>query len=363
MKAWRFYDFEDMRLDDVPAPEVKDGWVLIHVEVCQPSITEIMRARGVPTAGHDRIKRVLAEKAPVQLFGHEFTGRVEALGAGVRGFRIGDRVVANTFAPCGRCLLCLRGKWLRCHEGIRLDGIDTPGCFAEYTVLPANALMVVPEGISPGEAATIQPLSAAYAAVRAVDLLGRNVVIFGQGVMGLNSLQLARTAGASWIAVVDVRQDVLGLSRDFGADVILNATDGDPVEAILAITNGEGADVVFEAAGGSPREGLAGFTTVAQAFRVVAMEGTVVQVANPVGDMSGFNLDAIKRKAVRYQFPPRAVLDDFAVSVSLVQGGRVRLKPMITHTVVGLEKLPEAFEITARKRQFGAINPAQVVVS
>ena len=143
----------------------------------------------------------------------------------------------------------------------------------------------------------------------------------------------------------------------------MNATDGDPVEAILAITNGEGADVVFEAAGGSPREGLAGLTTVAQAFQVVAMEGTVVQVANPVGDMSGFNLDAIKRKAVRYQFPPRAVLDDFAVSVSLVQGGRVRLKPMITHTVVGLEKLPEAFEITARKREFGAINPAQVVVS
>ena len=105
MKAWRFYGFNDMRLDDVPEPVCSPRNVLVEPLCVQPSVTEAQLAQGIPTLAFDRIKRRLETEAPVQLFGHEFCARVLETDGASR-FRPGDRVAARAKLPCGESPLC-----------------------------------------------------------------------------------------------------------------------------------------------------------------------------------------------------------------------------------------------------------------
>ena len=93
MKAWRVYDFNDMRLDEVPIPEVKPGWVLVKTKVVQCSITEVLLFRGAPSRGKAAFKRQLEEKGPLVRFGHEFTAEVVEVGEGATRAKVGDRVI------------------------------------------------------------------------------------------------------------------------------------------------------------------------------------------------------------------------------------------------------------------------------
>src|SRR3979490_404410 len=103
MKAWRFYGFGDMRLDDLPAPEIRPRHVLAPILCVQPSVTEARLAFGIPTLAFERIKRRLETEAPIQLFGHEFCARVVECGPGTSRFRPGDRVAARAKLPWGKC--------------------------------------------------------------------------------------------------------------------------------------------------------------------------------------------------------------------------------------------------------------------
>src|SRR5437763_11314950 len=142
MKAWRFYGFGDMRLDDVPLPELRPGHVLARPLCVQPGVTEAQLAFGIPTLAYDRVKRRLETEAPIQLFGHEFCARIIALGEGVTGYTPGDRVAARAKLPCQKCTLCLSERTDRCRKG-PVIGFDLPGCFAERAILPAIALVKV----------------------------------------------------------------------------------------------------------------------------------------------------------------------------------------------------------------------------
>src|SRR3954465_12952472 len=106
MKAWRFYAFGDMRLDEVPEPALRPGHVLVEPLCVQPRVTEAQLAQGIPTLAYDRIKRRLETEAPIQLFGHEFCARVLETGSGVSRVKVGDRVAARAKLPCGDCPFC-----------------------------------------------------------------------------------------------------------------------------------------------------------------------------------------------------------------------------------------------------------------
>lgn len=99
MKAWGFYGFGDMRLDDVPTPELRPRHVLAQVLCVQPSVTEARLAAGIPTLAFERIKKRLDTEAPVRLFGHEFCVRILEVGEGVTRVRPGDRVAARAKLP------------------------------------------------------------------------------------------------------------------------------------------------------------------------------------------------------------------------------------------------------------------------
>jgi threonine dehydrogenase-like Zn-dependent dehydrogenase len=362
MKAWRFHGFNDMRLDEVPEPRCGPGQVLVEPLCVQPSVTEAQLAQGIPTLAFDRIKRRLETEAPIQLFGHEFCARVLETGPGVERFRPGDRVAARAKLPCGDCPLCRTDRTNLCRRG-PVIGFDLPGCFAERACLPAIALVHVDNRISDSEAACLQSLSDSVAAVETAQLqIGDTVAIFGQGSMGLECLQVARLSGAGRIITVDVREEACAVSRELGSDHALNARSIDVVKTIRELTEGNGADVVFECAGGSPKQGLAGHQSLLQAVDAVRSAGKIIGVSWFGGPLE-LNVDLLRERSLRYLFPDISTQAHLEHTVRLVASGRVRLKPTITHVLSGLESVPRAFEITANKGRFQAINPAQVMMN
>jgi threonine dehydrogenase-like Zn-dependent dehydrogenase len=349
-----------MRLDDVPEPVRGAGQVLVEPICVQPSVTEAQLAFGIPTLAYDRVKKRLETEPPVQLFGHEFCARVLESDPGSR-FRAGDRVAARAKLPCGKCPLCRAEKSELCRAG-PVVGFDLPGCFAERALVPEIALAKVDARISDSEAACLQSLSDSVAAVETAELrMADTVVIFGQGSMGLECLQIARISGAGLVITVDVRPEACAVSKELGADHALNAKECDPVQTVRDLTGGNGADVVFECAGGSPKQGLAGHRTVLQAVDAVRSGGKIVGVSWFGGPLE-LNIDLFRERSLRYVFPDISTLGHLEHTVRLVASGRVRLKPTITHVLQGIESVPKAFEITANKGKYRAINPAQVMM-
>lgn len=361
MKAWRFYGFNDMRLDEIPEPASKPGHVVAEILCIQPSVTEAQLACGIPTLAYEQIKKRLETEAPVQLFGHEFCARIVEVGEGVKRFRPGDRVAARAKLPCGECPLCLGGRSHLCRKG-PIIGFQLPGCFAERALLPEIALVKVHERISDSEAACLQSLSDSVAAVETAQIgIGESVAIFGQGSMGLECMQVARASGAGMVITVDVREEACRISKELGADYALDATRCDPVASIRELTGGNGADVVFECAGGSPKQGLSGTKTLMQAIEAVRSGGKLVGVSW-FGQPLEINVDLLRERSLRWLFPDISTLGHLEHTVRLVASGRVRLKPAIIHVLSGIESVPKAFEITAHKGKYKAINPAQVMM-
>ncbi len=362
MKAWRFHAFGDMRLDEVPEPTLHSDHVIAQPLYVQPSVTEAQLAQGIPTLAYERVKRRLETEAPLQLFGHEFCARIVAVGSDVTRFCAGDRVAARAKLPCGKCPQCKAEQSHLCRLGPVL-GFDLPGCFAELAALPEIALVKVDDRIDDSEAACLQSLSDSVAAVETAEIkMCDTVAIFGQGSMGLECLQVARLSGAGLVITIDVRDEACAMSRQLGADHALNARNCDVVQTIRELTGGIGADVVFECAGGSPKQGLAGHRTLTEAIDAVRSGGKIVGVSFFGGPIE-LNVDLMRERSLRYVFPDVSTQAHLAHTVRLVASGRIRMQPTITHVLEGIDKVPQAFEITAHKAKYQAINPAQVVMA
>jgi threonine dehydrogenase-like Zn-dependent dehydrogenase len=362
MKAWRWYAFGDFRLEEEPMPVVKPGWVLLKIRVAQASVTDAQRAMGFHTGDIELIRGLIEKYRPIKLFGHELCAEVIEVSPGVKNVKPGDRVAAMSTAPCHECPSCLSGHPEWCRKGLLL-GRHIPGGFNEYVVLPADILVKLPPSVSDNEGASIQPASESVSGVAAADIkMGDRVVVLGQGCMGNYITQIANVSGAGKVITTDVRDEALKLSKDMGADVVIDARKGNTEKEVLDATEGAGADVVFECAGGEPKAGLAGVKTLSTAFEVVREGGTVVQIAFFDADVS-LDLNRLRRKGIRYVFlpPPRHKL--LQHTVDLVATGKLKLTPLITHVLDGLDKVPQAIEMSLNKGKYKLMNPAQVIVS
>src|SRR5262249_48096708 len=215
-----------------------------------------------------------------------------------------------------------------------------PGGWEEGGCWPEMALVRVDERISDNEAACLRSLSDSVAAVETARLrMADSVVIFGQGSMGLECLQIARLSGAGLVITVDVRDEACRVSRELGADHALNAGTCDPVAAIRDLTGGNGADGGFECAGGSPAQGLAGSRTLNQAIEAVRSGGKVVGVSFYGGPLP-LDVDRMRERSLRYLFPDISTQGHLEHTVRLAASGRVCLRPTITHVLPGLESVP-----------------------
>jgi propanol-preferring alcohol dehydrogenase len=317
-------------------------------DVATPAIAPheaLVRVRNVGVCGTDvkiRAGRMGLGVIPL-IMGHEIAGEVAEVGADVRGFVPGDRVVVNFYVTCGRCQFCRVGRDTLCPE-VRQHGFSIDGGFAEYVKTPGVNLCKVPDHV-PLEAACIlgDAVATSYHAItrRANVKPGTTVALIGVGGVGLHALQMARLAGARVIAV-DVNEARLDVARSLGADAVVDARSGPFHETVRRLTGGQGADVVLEF--------VANQQTLPSSYQSVKRAGRLVFV----GYTPGLPLPVLPHELVRNELEivgSRAnTKQELQETMDLVAGGRI--KPIVDR-VIPLAGIEEAFTALREGRPVG----------
>jgi (R,R)-butanediol dehydrogenase/meso-butanediol dehydrogenase/diacetyl reductase len=324
MKALRWYGRRDLRYDDVPEPSPGPGQLKIKVSlagICGSDIKEY-------TSGPVMIP---LERVPLTI-GHEYVGRVAAVGEGVTGFEIGDRVSGVGNYYCGECYCCKKGYYNIClNQGF--TGLRSEGCFAEYFTIPAYSCYKLPDNVSDEAGAMVEPLAVSLHAVRRGNVqLGDTVAIVGDGTIGLGALAGARVAGASHVYLVAKHRKHGELGRKMGASEVLYLDEGDPVERLQELTAGLGADVALECVGRPETPQLA--------VDLTRRKGTVVIVGvfAHSGTVDFNTLMFTERSLVGSSI----YVDEGRTAVELMADGRIDPTPMVT-SIVPLENGADGF--------------------
>jgi len=161
---------------------------------------------------------------------------------------------------------------------------------------------------------------------------------------------------------VDIRDEVLNISRQLGVDIAINANQGNPVDVIREKTHGIGPDVVFDCASGSPEVGLSGTKTLFQSLDTVRNGGKLVPVSL-LEPNAVIGYTPLINRRLQYRHSRPCTSKERSWMLHLIASKKVQIEPLVTHVLEGLDKLPQAIEITSNKSKYGAINPAQVRVA
>lgn len=249
MRAAVFHGTDQIRLDDVPVPPCGLTDAIVRVTTTTICGTDVHILRGEYPV------------TPGRIVGHELVGTIAALGDAVVGYEVGDRVLCGAITPCGSCFFCQSHSEAQCSGvadewemigGWRL-GNSIDGVQAEYVRVPyaqAN-LARIPDGMTDEACVLLADIaSTGISAAESADIpIGATVAVFAQGPIGLCATAGARLKGASYIFAVDAIEHRLVLSREMGADHVIDFTHEDPVAAIKRLTGGRGVDVAIEALG------------------------------------------------------------------------------------------------------------------
>jgi len=257
-----------VRLARVGAPLVEQ-----EIPVPVPGHEDVLvrvRAAGIcHSDAHYRAGTSPVRTLPLTL-GHEVAGIVEAVGPGVKGLAVGERVCLHYNVTCGDCTWCASGNEQFCASGLMI-GHHRDGGYAPYIAVPARNALSLPAEIPFPAGATLMCASAtAFHALRKARLAaGETAAIIGVGGLGMSAVQLARAFGAMTVFAVDVRDECLALAARYGA-VPVNARAVDPVDEVRKLTGGRGVDVAVELIGKS--------LTMHQAVRCLSPLGRAVLV-------------------------------------------------------------------------------------
>ena len=239
MKALRWYGRKDLRYEDTAEPSPGPGQVKIKINLAGICGSDLKEYTDGPCL-------IPVDKTPLTV-GHEFAGRVVELGEGVTDFKVGERVSGVGYRVCGQCFYCKKAIYNLCSNS-KFTGAQVDGCMAEYLISPGYSLYKLPDSVSDEAGALVEPLAVAVHAVRQVHP-GDNVVIVGDGAIGLCSLLAARAAGASNVYVVAKHKNRGEIASALGANKVVYLSDGDPVRMIRNLTDGLGADISIECVG------------------------------------------------------------------------------------------------------------------
>jgi L-iditol 2-dehydrogenase len=317
MHAAFLYGVRDVRLEACPVPAPAPGEVLLQIAavgVCGSDVHYYLEGRIGSQVVSDPI-----------VMGHEFSGRVAALGAGVRGLEIGQLVAVDPAIPCGECEQCLTGHPNLCPT-VRFCG--TPpvnGVFAEYACMPAVNCFALPETLSPVDAALLEPLGVALHAVNLSHIKpGDTVAILGAGPIGLLTAAVARLSGAAAVWMSDPLGYRREFARGYAADAVFDPRGQDVAAEIAQLTHGRGVDLVFEAAG-APE-------TPQQAAEIVRPGGKLILAGIPADDRYTLRASTVRRKGLTLKLV-RRMKHTYPRAIQLVYRGKVSLRPLVTHTL------------------------------
>ena len=321
MKAARFHGPGDIRIDDVPEPQVGPGQVKVDVEwcgICGTDLHEYLEGPiFIPPKGSPH--PITGKEAPV-VMGHEFAGVVSEVGSGVREVKEGDRVAVEPIYACGTCPACTAGRYNICRSLGFVGLAGDQGGFAEQCVVDSR--WAHPLGDLPTDlGALVEPLAVAHHAVRLSGLRpGGTATVFGSGPIGLVTTAALKAAGASQVIVVEPAAVRKAKAPGAGADQVLDPGEVDVPDAVRDLTDGVGTDVAFECAGVD--------AVLASAVGSVRPGGTVVNVAI-WGHDAGFAVNGLVFSEINL-IGILGYCDDHPATIGLLQDKKVDAEQFIT---------------------------------
>lgn len=249
MKAARWYQARDIRVEEIEEPVVSAGQVKIKVAwtgICGSDLHEYVA--GPIFIPIDDPHPLSHDRAPIVL-GHEFSGEVVEVGSDVTRCRPGDRVVVEPILACGHCAACRENKYNLCSQ-LGFHGLSGGGGgFATYTVVQAQRVHRMPDSLSYEQGALVEPAAVALHAVRMSRLkAGDKAAVFGAGPIGLLIVEALRAAGVSEIFAVELSPQRAAKAAELGARVVIDPSREDAVARLRELTSG-GVDVAFEVTG------------------------------------------------------------------------------------------------------------------
>jgi L-iditol 2-dehydrogenase len=316
MKALVLEAYNRLVFKDVDAPAAGPGEVLVRVKAC-----------GICGSDLHGVDGSTGRRRPPLIMGHEASGEISALGAGVTGWQVGERVTFDSTVYrmddwyTRRGLLNLGDD--RQVLGVSCEDYRRHGAFAELVSVPAHILYRIPTGVSFEQAAMIEPLSVAvHAAGRAPLAVGDTAVVVGAGMIGLLLVQVLRAAGCTQVIAVDVQEGRRALAQELGAALALDPASSDVAAEVRALTGGRGADAAFEAVGMQPTVSL-GIDVLRKGGALVLVGNLAARVEIPLQVVVTRQLSVLGSCASCGEYP--ACLD-------LVRTGAVKLDPLMSAT-------------------------------
>jgi 2-desacetyl-2-hydroxyethyl bacteriochlorophyllide A dehydrogenase len=325
-----------VEIKDIPRPTLPknypNGEVVVKVAACGICGTDL----GVYdwtkwTAQYMQIPRVI---------GHEIAGTIVEVGEQCGNWKVGDRIVADTYLGCGKCYFCHIGKFNLCENKASL-GLKIDGGMAEYVAIPSINLFHLPANVSFTVGAAIEPFGvAAHAFEESGFKYADHVLILGCGPIGLGMLMLAKAAAASkvFITGIDLDKIRLEMAKKLGADAIFNINNADPRPVVMKETKGRGVDIVFVCVGS---EGV-----LAQAASMVRPGGTVIVLGLFHGE-STFDPNLMVEKELTFRGAFRRSPETWYRILNLIGNNIISLDALISH-VLPLDEVERAFQLLKR---------------
>lgn len=259
---------------------------------------------------------------PPLIIGHEFAGEVVEVGNMVSGFNIGDFISAESHIPCGHCYQCRNDQQHICGN-LKILGVDTNGCYAEYVALPSVCAWKNDKSMKPEVASVQEPLGNAVYVMLVEDISGLNVAIFGCGPAGLFAVAVAKAAGANKIFHIIKHEFRREISKKLGATDILRYDDPKLTEKIISATDGVGMDVVAEMTGNQQ--------AINQGAQIVRKGGRFTAFGISTGPVQ-LDLNGLIFKGVRIIcINGRQMYRTWYQMAGLINSGRLNPEPVITH--------------------------------
>lgn len=326
---------EGIWMTDVPVPEVGHNDLLIKIRKTAICGTDIHIYNW-----DDWSQKTI----PVPMVvGHEYVGEVVGMGQEVRGFNIGDRVSGEGHITCGHCRNCRAGRTHLCRNTVGV-GVNRPGCFAEYLVLPAFNAFKIPDNIADDVAAIFDPFGNAVHTALSFDLVGEDVLVSGAGPIGIMAAAVAKHVGARHVVITDVNEYRLALARDMGVTRAVNVTQQDVNEVMAELGMTEGFDVGLEMSG-SP----AAFRTMLQTMN---HGGRIAMLGIPPAEMAIDWNNVIFKGLLIKGIYGREMFETWYKMAALIQSG-LDLSPVITHRF-SIDEFQQGFD-AMRSGQSGKV--------
>jgi L-iditol 2-dehydrogenase len=328
MKALLLSEYLKLEMAEVPTPTLGPDEVLIHVQACGICGSDV---HGFDGSSGRRI--------PPIVMGHEAAGIISAVGSGVSGWAVGDRVTFDSTVYCGDCDFCLRGQVNLCDNrqvvGVSCTDYRRHGAFAEYVAVPERILYRLPPELPFAEAAMIEAVSVALHAVAVSGFkAGQTALVLGAGMIGTLVVQSLRVAGASHIFVADPDRTRLEGATHSGAHTTIPLGEGLPDASAVVLQHlPGGVDHVFEAVGIG--------ATVKTAVAATRKGGTITLVGN-IAPMVELPLQAVVTREIRLQ-GTAASAGEYPRAIELLASKQIDVTPLISD-VQPLSKGAESFQ-------------------